>query len=154
MEAISAAYQSSFNPQGLKVHKVLKSKIEDFSGMTAVNPEGETTDLEVFAKHITTDSLKQVWKGKTKQKTDVADALANGDWLTGGKELGKSLVRGLAKTVSLNANTEESKIFHLRAYLATANRDNIFLRILDEGHKECFAVIEEYCRVRLLSDHR
>ena len=100
VEAISAAYQSSFNPQGLKVHKVLKSKIEDFSGMTAVNPEGETTDLEVFAKHITMDSLKQVWKGKTKQKTDVADALANGDWLTGGKELGKSLVRGLAKTVS------------------------------------------------------
>ncbi|KAG0288340.1 hypothetical protein BGZ96_007868 [Linnemannia gamsii] len=98
VEAISAAYQSSFNPQGLKVHKVLKSKIEDFSGMTTVNPEGETTDLEVFAKHITTDSLKQVWKGKTKQKTDVADALANGDWLTGGKELGKSLVRGLAKT--------------------------------------------------------
>jgi hypothetical protein len=105
VEAISAAYQSSFNPQGLKVHKVLKSKIEDFSGMTAVNPEGETTDLEVFAKHIATDSLRQVWKGKTKQKTDVADALANGDWLTGGKELGKSLVRGLAKTVSGNMGT-------------------------------------------------
>ncbi|KAF9339428.1 hypothetical protein BGZ91_005921 [Linnemannia elongata] len=108
VEAISAAYQSSFNPQGLKVHKVLKSKIEDFSGMTAVNPEGETTDLEVFAKHITTDSLKQVWKGKTKQKTDVADALANGDWLTGGKELGKSLVRGLAKTTRDTKNASQS----------------------------------------------
>ncbi|KAF8953865.1 hypothetical protein BGZ52_011791 [Haplosporangium bisporale] len=98
VDAISAAYQSSFNPQGLKVHKVLKSKIEDFSGMTAVNPEGETTDLEVFAKHIHTDSLKQVWRGKPKHKPDMADALASGDWLTGGKELGKSLVRGLAKT--------------------------------------------------------
>ena len=122
VEAISAAYQSSFNPQGLKVHKVLKSKIEDFSGMAAVNPEGETTDLEVFAKHITTDSLKQVWKGKTKQKTDVADALANGDWLTGGKELGKSLVRGLAKTVS--SNTREiscRRIVHLRILLSVAN---------------------------------
>ncbi|KAF9137072.1 hypothetical protein BGX30_010580 [Mortierella sp. GBA39] len=108
VEAISAAYQSSFNPQGLKVHKVLKSKIEDFSGMTTVNPEGETTDLDVFAKHITTDSLKQVWKGKTKQKTDVADALANGDWLTGGKELGKSLVRGLAKTTRDTKNASQS----------------------------------------------
>lgn len=81
------------------MHKVLKSKIEDFSGMTVVNPEGETTDLEVFAKHIHTDSLKQVWRGKPKHKPDMADALASGDWLTGGKELGKSLVRGLAKTV-------------------------------------------------------
>ena len=81
------------------MHKVLKSKIEDFSGMTAVNLESETTDLEVFAKHIHTDSLKQVWRGKPKHKPDMADALANGDWLTGGKELGKSLVRGLAKTV-------------------------------------------------------
>lgn len=98
-EAISNAYQNSFNPQGLKVHKVLKSKIEDFSGMTAVNPEGETTDLEVFAKHINSESLKLVWRGKPKHKPDMADALANGDWLTGGKELGKSLVRGLAKTV-------------------------------------------------------
>ncbi|KAI8358887.1 hypothetical protein B0O80DRAFT_258016 [Mortierella sp. GBAus27b] len=98
VDAINAAYQSSFNPQGLKVHKVLKSKIEDFSGMTAVNNEGETTDLEVFAKNIHIDSLKQVWRGKQKHKPDVADALASGDWLTGGKELGKSLVRGLAKT--------------------------------------------------------
>ncbi|KAF9586126.1 hypothetical protein BGW38_009396 [Lunasporangiospora selenospora] len=97
-DAISAAYQSSFNPQGLKVHKVLKSKIEDFSGMTTTNTEGETMDLEVFAKNIHSDSLKQVWRGKTKHKPDMADALASGDWLTGGKELGRSLVRGLAKT--------------------------------------------------------
>lgn len=70
--------------------------------MTAVNPEGETTDLEVFAKHIHTESLKQVWRGKPKHKPDMADALVSGDWLTGGKELGKSLVRGLAKTVTLS----------------------------------------------------
>ncbi|KAG0080948.1 hypothetical protein BGZ90_010714 [Linnemannia elongata] len=123
VEAISAAYQSSFNPQGLKVHKVLKSKIEDFSGMTAVNPEGETTDLEVFAKHITTDSLKQVWKGKTKQKTDVADALANGDWLTGGKELGKSLVRGLAKTTRDTKNASQS----LKSIAGGKNRQSLVL---------------------------
>ncbi|KAF9354558.1 hypothetical protein BGX34_010947 [Mortierella sp. NVP85] len=98
VDAINVAYQSSFNPQGLKVHKVLKSKIEDFSGMTAANNEGETTDLETFARNIHIDSLKQVWRGKQKHKPDVADALASGDWLTGGKELGKSLVRGLAKT--------------------------------------------------------
>ncbi|KAG0233705.1 hypothetical protein BGW42_007291 [Actinomortierella wolfii] len=91
-------YQTSFNPQGLKVHKVLKSKIEDFSGMPTVNLEGETTDLEVFTKHIHSESLKMLWRGKPKHKPDVADALASGDWLTGGKELGKSLVRGLAKT--------------------------------------------------------
>lgn len=109
------------------MHKVLKSKIEDFSGMTTVNPEGETTDLEVFAKHITTDSLKQVWKGKTKQKTDVADALANGDWLTGGKELGKSLVRGLAKTVSSNMSemSRHRIVNHLRILLSVANGDDI-----------------------------
>ncbi|KAF9908548.1 hypothetical protein EC991_009693 [Linnemannia zychae] len=123
VEAISAAYQSSFNPQGLKVHKVLKSKIEDFSGMTAVNPEGETTDLEVFAKHIATDSLKQVWKGKTKQKTDVADALANGDWLTGGKELGKSLVRGLAKTTRDTKNASQS----LKSIAGGKNRQSLLL---------------------------
>ncbi|KAG0200692.1 hypothetical protein BGX33_010837 [Mortierella sp. NVP41] len=123
VEAISAAYQSSFNPQGLKVHKVLKSKIEDFSGMTVVNPEGETTDLEVFAKHITMDSLKQVWKGKTKQKTDVADALANGDWLTGGKELGKSLVRGLAKTTRDTKNASQS----LKSIAGGKNRQSLLL---------------------------
>ncbi|KAG0380856.1 hypothetical protein BGX24_004066 [Mortierella sp. AD032] len=123
VEAISAAYQSSFNPQGLKVHKVLKSKIEDFSGMTVVNPEGETTDLEVFAKHIATDSLKQVWKGKTKQKTDVADALANGDWLTGGKELGKSLVRGLAKTTRDTKNASQS----LKSIAGGKNRQSLIL---------------------------
>ncbi|KAF9959796.1 hypothetical protein BGZ72_008714 [Mortierella alpina] len=120
-EAITAAYQSSFNPQGLKVHKVLKSKIEDFSGMTAVNLEGETTDLEVFAKHIHTDSLKQVWRGKPKHKPDMADALANGDWLTGGKELGKSLVRGLAKTTRETKNASQS----LKGITAGKNRQSI-----------------------------
>ncbi|KAF9985008.1 hypothetical protein BGZ65_011960 [Modicella reniformis] len=109
VEAINIAYQSSFNPQGLKVHKVLKSKIEDFSGMSAVNNEGETTDLEVFAKTIHIDSLKQVWRGKQKHKPDVADALASGDWLTGGKELGKSLVRGLAKTTRETKNASQSR---------------------------------------------
>ncbi|KAF9943419.1 hypothetical protein BGZ67_000099 [Mortierella alpina] len=122
-EAITAAYQSSFNPQGLKVHKVLKSKIEDFSGMTAVNLESETTDLEVFAKHIHTDSLKQVWRGKPKHKPDMADALANGDWLTGGKELGKSLVRGLAKTTRETKNASQS----LKSIAAGKNRQSILL---------------------------
>lgn len=112
MDAINAAYQSSFNPQGLKVHKVLKSKIEDFSGMTAVNNEGETTDMETFAKNIHIDSLKQVWRGKQKHKPDVADALASGDWLTGGKELGKSLVRGLAKTVSCGSMNHSGECQH------------------------------------------
>ncbi|KAG0208536.1 hypothetical protein BGX28_000540 [Mortierella sp. GBA30] len=120
-EAITSAYQSSFNPQGLKVHKVLKSKIEDFSGMTAVNPEGETTDLEVFAKHIHSDSLKQVWRGKPKHKPDMADALASGDWLTGGKELGKSLVRGLAKTTRETKNASQS----LKSIAAGKNRQSI-----------------------------
>ncbi|KAF9388340.1 hypothetical protein CPB97_001195 [Podila verticillata] len=123
VDAISAAYQSSFNPQGLKVHKVLKSKIEDFSGMTAVNPEGETTDLEVFAKHIHTDSLKQVWRGKPKHKPDMADALASGDWLTGGKELGKSLVRGLAKTTRDTKNASQS----LKSMAAGKNRQSLLL---------------------------
>ncbi|KAF9106039.1 hypothetical protein BGX27_009348 [Mortierella sp. AM989] len=109
VEAIMAAYQSSFNPQGLKVHKVLKSKIEDFSGMTTVNPEGETTDLEVFAKNITTESLKQVWRGKPKHKPDMADALASGDWLTGGKELGKSLVRGFGKNLKESKDPKDPK---------------------------------------------
>ncbi|KAF8935236.1 hypothetical protein BGZ58_005154 [Dissophora ornata] len=119
VEAITAAYQSSFNPQGLKVHKVLKSKIEDFSGMTAVNPEGETTDLEEFAKHIHTDSLKLVWRGKPKHKPDMADALANGDWLTGGKELGKSLVRGLAKTSLLLPKGKGSPITNMKEGVMT-----------------------------------
>ncbi|KAF9927758.1 hypothetical protein FBU30_002875 [Linnemannia zychae] len=123
VEAISAAYNSSFNPQGLKVHKVLKSKIEDFSGMTAVNTEGETTDLEVFVKHINIDSLKQVWRGKTKQKTDVADALANGDWLTGGKELGKSLVRGFAKTTKDTKHASQS----LKSITGSKNRQSLLL---------------------------
>ncbi|KAG0295586.1 hypothetical protein BGZ98_001335, partial [Dissophora globulifera] len=123
IEAITAAYQSSFNPQGLKVHKVLKSKIEDFSGMTAVNAEGETTDLEVFAKHIHVDSLKLVWKGKTKHKPDMADALVNGDWLTGGKELGKSLVRGLAKTTRETKNASQS----LKSMAAGKNRQSLQL---------------------------
>ncbi|KAG0007805.1 hypothetical protein BGZ80_004212, partial [Entomortierella chlamydospora] len=109
VKAIMATYQSSFNPQGLKVHKVLKSKIEDFSGMTAVNPEGETTDLEAFAKNITTESLKQVWRGKPKHKPDMADALVSGDWLTGGKELGKSLVRGFGKNSKESKESKESK---------------------------------------------
>ncbi|KAF9899136.1 hypothetical protein BX616_003256 [Lobosporangium transversale] len=123
VEAITAAYQSSFNPQGLKVHKVLKSKIEDFSGMTAVNPEGETTDLEVFAKHIHMDSLKQVWRGKPKHKPDMADALVNGDWLTGGKELGKSLVRGLAKTTRETKNASQS----LKSITGAKNRQSLLL---------------------------
>ncbi|KAF9198067.1 hypothetical protein BGZ49_001222 [Haplosporangium sp. Z 27] len=109
VDAINAAYHSSFNPQGLKVHKVLKSKIEDFSGMTAVNPEGETTDLELFAKNIITESLKMVWRGKPKHKPDMADALASGDWLTGGKELGKSLVRGFGKNSKESKESKESK---------------------------------------------
>ncbi|KAG0039436.1 hypothetical protein BGZ82_008291 [Podila clonocystis] len=123
VDSINAAYQSSFNPQGLKVHKVLKSKIEDFSGMTAVNPEGETTDLEVFAKHIHADSLKQVWRGKPKHKPDMADALASGDWLTGGKELGKSLVRGLAKTTRDTKNASQS----LKSMAAGKNRQSLLL---------------------------
>ncbi|KAI1317759.1 hypothetical protein EDD11_007933 [Mortierella claussenii] len=123
VDAITAAYQSSFNPQGLKVHKVLKSKIEDFSGMAAVNPEGETIDLEVFAKHIHTDSLKQVWRGKPKHKPDMADALANGDWLTGGKELGKSLVRGLAKTTRETKNASQS----LKSIAGGKNRQSLLL---------------------------
>ncbi|KAF9317930.1 hypothetical protein BG003_000159 [Podila horticola] len=123
VDSINAAYQSSFNPQGLKVHKVLKSKIEDFSGMTVVNPEGETTDLEVFAKHIHTDSLKQVWRGKPKHKPDMADALASGDWLTGGKELGKSLVRGLAKTTRDTKNASQS----LKSMAAGKNRQSLLL---------------------------
>ncbi|KAF9429993.1 hypothetical protein BGZ94_008724 [Podila epigama] len=123
VDAINVAYQSSFNPQGLKVHKVLKSKIEDFSGMTAVNPEGETTDLEVFAKHIHTESLKQVWRGKPKHKTDMADALVSGDWLTGGKELGKSLVRGLAKTTRDTKNASQS----LKSMAGGKNRQSLLL---------------------------
>ncbi|KAG0053700.1 hypothetical protein BGZ83_000584 [Gryganskiella cystojenkinii] len=122
-EAITNAYQNSFNPQGLKVHKVLKSKIEDFSGMTAVNPEGETTDLEVFAKHIHSESLKLVWRGKPKHKPDMADALANGDWLTGGKELGKSLVRGLAKTTRETKNASQS----LKTMATGKNRQSLLL---------------------------
>ncbi|GJJ70560.1 hypothetical protein EMPS_02909 [Entomortierella parvispora] len=122
-EAITNAYQNSFNPQGLKVHKVLKSKIEDFSGMTAVNPEGETTDLEVFAKHINSESLKLVWRGKPKHKPDMADALANGDWLTGGKELGKSLVRGLAKTTRETKNASQS----LKTMATGKNRQSLLL---------------------------
>ncbi|KAF9338169.1 hypothetical protein BG006_009544 [Podila minutissima] len=123
VDSINAAYQSSFNPQGLKVHKVLKSKIEDFSGMTVVNPEGETTDLEVFAKHIHADSLKQVWKGKPKHRPDMADALASGDWLTGGKELGKSLVRGLTKTTRDTKNASQS----LKSMAAGKNRQSLLL---------------------------
>ncbi|KAG0251705.1 hypothetical protein BG011_007432 [Mortierella polycephala] len=123
VEAINTAYQSSFNPQGLKVHKVLKSKIEDFSGMTVINPEGETTDLEVFAKHIHSESLKQVWRGKPKLKPDVADALASGDWLTGGKELGKSLVRGLAKTTRDTKYASQS----LKSIAGGKNRQSLLL---------------------------
>ncbi|KAF9194798.1 hypothetical protein BGZ50_005678 [Haplosporangium sp. Z 11] len=123
VEAINTAYNSSFNPQGLKVHKVLKSKIEDFSGMTAINPEGETTDLEVFAKHIHSESLKQVWRGKPKLKPDVADALASGDWLTGGKELGKSLVRGLAKTTRETKHASQS----FKSIAGGRNRQSLLL---------------------------
>ncbi|KAI8602646.1 hypothetical protein EDD21DRAFT_371272 [Dissophora ornata] len=91
--------------------------------MTAVNPEGETTDLEEFAKHIHTDSLKLVWRGKPKHKPDMADALANGDWLTGGKELGKSLVRGLAKTTRETKNASQS----LKSIAAGKNRQSLLL---------------------------
>lgn len=86
--------------------------------MTAVNPEGETTDLEVFAKHIHSESLKLVWRGKPKHKPDMADALASGDWLTGGKELGKSLVRGLAKTVRVDTLCTTGEMFRKQMFEA------------------------------------
>ena len=71
-------------------------KIEGFLADT------EIRDMDVFVKNINVESLRMLWKGKTKvTNIDALDHIASGDWIGGGKELGKSLLRGVSgKTVS------------------------------------------------------
>ncbi|CAG8473404.1 6961_t:CDS:10 [Acaulospora morrowiae] len=91
IEKVKKVYNRSKNSDGLKVHKVIKSKIEDISGISALaSPptDIETATLEEFGKNAQIDKLRYLWKGK--------DAVES-DWFHGGKELGKSFLRG-AKT--------------------------------------------------------
>ncbi|CAG8541985.1 4075_t:CDS:10 [Diversispora eburnea] len=88
IEKIHFYYDRQRYPDGLKV---LKSKIEDISGISATDIE--TSSLEKFWKNVNIDSLRYLWKGKKESSQQLNDS----DWFQGGKELGKSFLRG-AKT--------------------------------------------------------
>ncbi|KAG9293635.1 hypothetical protein G9A89_018972 [Geosiphon pyriformis] len=69
--------------RALQVHKVLIPT----SAVTEID-----TDLEVFSKNTNIGRLKYLWRGKGKHPPNENEI----DWLHGGKEFGKSILRGVS----------------------------------------------------------
>ncbi|CAG8504283.1 7535_t:CDS:10 [Paraglomus occultum] len=88
LNEISKISEKERFPDALKVHKVLKSKLEP--GLLNQQADVFTTDIDEFAKQVHIERLKYLWRGKVKQ-SQQAD-----DWFHEGKELGKSILRGVS----------------------------------------------------------
>ncbi|KAG1457148.1 hypothetical protein G6F46_007409 [Rhizopus delemar] len=61
IETLSKLNEHTFN---LKMKKVLKSKLDDISGMSNSPLFSETSDPEVFRHHATIESLRKIWRPK------------------------------------------------------------------------------------------
>lgn len=60
LETLSKLNEHSFSQ--LKVKKVIKSKLDDMTGITNSPLFNETSDPEVFRHHATIDSLRAIWR--------------------------------------------------------------------------------------------
>ncbi|RCH99670.1 hypothetical protein CU098_008074 [Rhizopus stolonifer] len=63
METLSKLNEHTFN---LKMKKVIKSKLDDISGISNSPLFSETSDPEVFRHHATIESLRRIWRPKLK----------------------------------------------------------------------------------------
>ncbi|CAG8474279.1 6950_t:CDS:10 [Paraglomus brasilianum] len=88
LNEISKISEKERFPDALKVHKVLKSKLEP--GLLNQQVDVFTTDIDEFARQVHIERLEYLWRGRVKQ-SQQAD-----DWFHEGKELGKSILRGVS----------------------------------------------------------
>ncbi|KAL1916921.1 uncharacterized protein VTP21DRAFT_5118 [Calcarisporiella thermophila] len=98
IKMLNELYSKSSPQSSLRVHKVLMSKIEDFSGMSNTPIEQETSNLNNFIRSINIDRLKYLWQGKGRpsQNSDVDNIHPPVDWLPDGREIGRNLLRGVS----------------------------------------------------------
>lgn len=62
----------------LKVHRAIKSKLDDISGTTNSPLFNETSDPEVFKHHATIDSLRTIWRPKLRGVLGVPTGSGSG----------------------------------------------------------------------------
>ncbi|RHZ45191.1 hypothetical protein Glove_688g12 [Diversispora epigaea] len=119
IEKIHIYYDRQRYPDGLKVHKVLKSKIEDISGISAPSTiDIETSSLEKFWKNANIDSLRYLWKGKK----ELPQQLNDSDWFQGGKELGKSFLRGVSGRTAKTGEVLKGSVGYIRGVTGSLSR--------------------------------
>lgn len=58
----------------LKMKKVIKSKLDDISGVSNSPLFAETSDPEVFRHHATIESLRKIWRPKLRGMTKKSRA--------------------------------------------------------------------------------
>ncbi|CAB4377574.1 hypothetical protein RhiirA5_352615 [Rhizophagus irregularis] len=110
VEKIYEAYSRFRNPDAIRVHKVLKSKLDDIStGSSNTSTDIETCNLEEFGKNVQIERLKYLWRGKG----DPPEQFLETYWLFHnsrdfGKELGKSILRGVSGVSGRTAKTGEA----------------------------------------------
>ena len=109
MDRINDSFMRTSPP--MRVHKVLKSKIEDLSGPHSIDVE--TIDLDHLAKNTHMDIFKALWGRKTRhagvdvllESANIAEGL-----IQGGKELGRNLFKNVGPSKSPKVPEKKSNV--------------------------------------------
>ncbi|KAI7892000.1 uncharacterized protein EV154DRAFT_201901, partial [Mucor mucedo] len=102
LETLSKLNEHAYSQ--LKVRKVIKSKLDDISGITNSPLFSETSDPEVFRHHATIASLRAIWRPRLRGST----ALSNSSTLSSNGDQHELI--GMIKGVSRSSGAAFSRV--------------------------------------------